>query len=321
MPTADALVILIPVFNDWPAVALLLRKLDSVLEAHHLTAGLLLIDDASSEPPAPDFPGGPFQAIVRTEILELRRNLGHQRALAIGLAHIHEHIPCEAVLIMDGDGEDAPEDVPRLLEKYKAEGGRCVVFAQRLKRSESAVFKFCYRLYRYAHLVLTGHAVRVGNFSLVPFAAVQRLVAVEELWNHYAAAVFHARLPRVEVPTHRARRLAGKPRMNFVALLLHGLSAISVFGDIVGARLLGATAAIILLTLLGLAGVVVVRTTTDLAIPGWATTVAGLLLVVLLQAIMISLIFIFILLNGRKSANFLPIRDYRYFVLRVRSVA
>lgn len=321
MPTADALVILIPVFNDWPAVAILLRNLDSVLQAHHLTARLLLIDDASSEPPAPDFPGGPFHAIVRAEILELRRNLGHQRALAIGLAHIHEHIPCEAVLIMDGDGEDAPEDVPRLLEKYKAEGGRCIVFAQRLKRSESAIFKICYRLYRYTHLLLTGHAVRVGNFSLVPFSAVERLVAVDELWNHYAAAVFKARLPRAEVPTHRAKRLAGKPRMNFVALMLHGLSAISVFGDIVGARLLGATVAVILLTLLGLAGVFIVRTATDLAIPGWATTAAGLLLVVLLQAIMISLIFVFIILNGRKSANFLPIRDYRYFVLRVRSVA
>jgi hypothetical protein len=321
MPTADALVILIPVFNDWQAVGLLLRKLDGVLEAHHLAANVLLIDDASSEPAGPDFPGGPFKAVARTEVLELRRNLGHQRAIAIGLAHIYEHKRCEAVLIMDGDGEDAPEDVPRLIEKYHAAGGRHIVFAERLKRSESLVFKFFYHLYRYAHHLLTGYAVRVGNFSLVPFTALERLVAVEELWNHYAAAVFKARLPHVEVPTRRATRLAGKPRMNFVALVLHGLSAISVFGDIVGARMLAAISVFIVLALAGLLVVAGIGLFTNLTIPGWATTAGGLLLVVLLQAIMISFIFIFIILNGRKSANFLPIRDYSYFVLRLRSVA
>jgi hypothetical protein len=319
--SANSLVILIPVYNDWPALALLLRKLDGVLEAHQRRARVLLVDDASPEVPADGFLGGPFKAITKINLLELRRNLGHQRAIAVGLCHIHAHVPCEAVLVMDGDGEDAPEDVPRLIEKYEAEGGRAIVFAERIKRSESLTFQLFYALYRGLHRILTGYAVRVGNFSLVPFGALERLVAVEELWNHYAAAVFKAKLRRTGVPTHRAPRLAGKPQMNFVGLVLHGLSAISVFGEIVGARLLAATTGVILLALAGLLAVVGIRLATDWAIPGWATTTAGLLLVVLLQAIMISFIFIFIILNGRKSANFLPIRDYQWFILRVRNVA
>ena len=108
--------------------------------------------------------------------------------------------------------------------------------------------------------------------------------------------------------------------MNFVALIIHGLSAISVFGDIVGVRLLAAISTVILITLALLVIVVIVRVTTNLAIPGWATYTGALLLVLLLQAIMMSFQFIFLILHGRKSANFLPIRDYSHFVLRLWSI-
>ena len=72
-------------------------------------------------------------------MLRLRRNLGHQRAIAIGLTYIQAQMTTayEAVVVMDGDGEDAPEDVPRLLARLEAEGGRSIVFAERTRRSES----------------------------------------------------------------------------------------------------------------------------------------------------------------------------------------
>ena len=92
-----------------------------------------------------------------------------------------------------------------------------------------------------------GFGVHVGNFSAVPFAALESLVAVAELWNHYAAAVFKARLPYVTVSTTRAAGLAGASRMSFVPLVLHGLSALSVFADTVGLRCLVAAAVLTLL--------------------------------------------------------------------------
>src|SRR4029077_8125842 len=150
-------------------------------------------------------------------------------------------------------------------------GDREIVFTARTKRLESLTFRLSYRAYRFVHRMLTGVEVRVGNFSVVPRKALTRLMAVPDLWNHYAAAVYRARLPRRLLPLPRGRRLAGTSKMNFVSLLIHGLTAMSVFSDQVSARLLtasvgfaAASAGLIVLT-------VCIRLFTDLAVPGWAT--------------------------------------------------
>lgn len=327
------IIVLIPVFNDWKATGLLLHQLDRELTRHGLHVQVLLIDDASTERPpdgflqqagdeeAPPATGQRLPAFTKVEILELRRNLGHQRAIAIGLAYVQAHEPCQAVLIMDGDGEDDPRDVPRLIEHYRKNNGKKIVFARRAVRSESLTFRIFYQLYRLLFLTLTGQGINVGNFSILPFEAVDRLTAVTELWNHYASAVFKARLPHDAIPTRRAPRLAGQPRMNFVALVIHGLSAIAAYGDVVGVRMLLASLLVIGVALAGLLSVVAVRLATDLAIPGWATNAFGLLLIILFQAIMGSVLFIFIILSNRQGAHFLPVRDYRYFVLKTRRMA
>jgi len=140
------------------------------------------------------------------------------------------------------------------------------------------------------------------------------------LWNHYAAAVFRARIPHTSIPLARGKRLAGRSRMNFVSLLVHGLGAISVFSDIVGARLLALTAGAILLTVV-LAGIVAgIRLFTDLAVPGWATYVTGMLVIVLAQALIVSLALVFIIVSGRAAPSFLPLRDAAYFIDRVEQV-
>ena len=131
----------------------------------------------------------------------------------------------------------------------------------------------------------------------------------ERLADHMAALLLAAR--------SRADRLAGKSRMDFVRLVAHGLSAISVFGDIIGVRLLVATMGLIALTVVGLATTVFLRVATDLPIPGWATSTFGLLTVILFQAVMLSIQFSFIVLGGRQGTSFLPCRDYAFYVAEV----
>jgi hypothetical protein len=316
-----SVLILIPLFNDWDSFSELVDRLDAVLGEHGLRADVLIVDDGSTiEPPSEGLVRRRLGAVLRVEVLRLRRNLGHQRAIAIGLAYVESRVACDAVVVMDGDGEDAPEDVPRLLARLRAEGGRPVVFAERTRRADSWSFHAFYALYKLLHVLLVGQRVRVGNFSALPRRRLTSLVAVSELWNHYAAAVVESRQPWCTIPTRRARRLRGKSTMNFVALVTHGLSAISVYSEKVGVRLLVVATVLATFALIGLCAAVAIRLATNLAIPGWATYTAGLLLVLLVQSVLLAAAFSFIILSGRHGTAFLPVRDYGYYIGEVRTL-
>jgi len=314
------LVILIPVFNDWSAVALLLPALDHALEDSAMRVEILLVNDGSTEAPDLALLAQPFEHLHAVQILHLRRNLGHQRAIAVGLVHIHKHLPCAAVVVMDGDGEDRPRDVAYMIAEFVRSGQSAIIFAERAKRMEKAAFQLCYRLYCAIHWMLTGVRVRVGNFSIVPWQAVERLVVVSELWNHYAAAVFRARLPYRSIPMDRGRRMSGESKMNFVALLVHGLSAISVFSDVVSARLLIMASAFIALLVGAAATVIGMRSTAHLEIPGWAGYAAAILFVMLTQALLGAFLLLFTIISARANMSFIPLRDALHFIDRQERV-
>jgi polyisoprenyl-phosphate glycosyltransferase len=291
------LTILVPVFNDWEAARFLVDRLDSVFGHHSLTGQIILIDDGSLEAAPGQFPATPLHNIQEIQIVELRTNLGHQRALCIGLVHLMESGVATPVVVMDSDGEDAPSDVPRLLEKFVGEGKRKVVFAARRLRAEGFAFKFFYRLYRTVHRLVVGFDPRFGKFSVLPAAFLERLVVTSDLWNHYAASVVKLKLPYITVPIDRSRRFTGESKMGFVGLVIHGVS----------------TTALMIVTLL-------VKFTTNLGIPGWATYATGLLLLLLSQLFVLSLVFIFVALYGRGQSSFVPIRDCPIYIARVRTV-
>lgn len=306
-----------PVYNDWDAAMMLIRDLDRVLERERRTAAVLLIDDGSHTPAGPDR-DLPASAITAIDVLHLRRNLGHQRAIAVGLSFIEQRQKADAVVVMDGDGEDKPEDVLRLLTALERTPGS-IVFAERLRRSEGIVFALLYWAFRVIHRMLTGERVRVGNFSVIPADLLHRLVAVSDLWNHYAAAVFQARLPHTTIPTARGERYTGQSKMSFVGMVVHGLSAMSVFGDRIGVRLLIVTGAIMAGVVLAAAAVLGWSLAAGVELGPWAAYGALALLLLILLLAATSLGFVFVILAGRGNAGFLPFRDYAQYISRTSS--
>lgn len=299
------------------SAAELIRRLDMTISSGDCTIEIILVDDGSVERcNRADFQMS-FSSVRAIRTLRLRRNLGHQRAIAIGLVHVKSTTSCDAVLVMDADGEDTPEGVTRLLRAYSAAAGARAIFAERSRRSESVTFRFSYHLYKALHRGLTGISVRVGNFSILPATYLNTLVVMSELWNHYAAAVFRSKLPFSMVPIPRGARIAGTSRMNFVALVSHGLSAMSVFGDVIGVRLLIASLAGSLLAGAGMIVVAMIRLFTDRAIPGWATYATGTLAIIMIQLITIATSFTFFMLSSRTNLGFVPLRDYSWFVEEV----
>lgn len=312
----DGTIILLPLFNDWSSVTRLLSDLDGALDRGAVRAEVLIVDDGSVADWHADLRSGPFRALSRVSILHLRRNVGHQRAICIGLAYIDAKMPCERVVVMDSDGEDDPEDVPRLLAALEESGGGSVVFAERSKRSERLAFRAFYHLFRLLHWILVGHDTRMGNFSVVPAARLKALTVVPELWNHYAAAVQASRQPYRSIPTARAKRLEGESKMNFVSLTVHGLSAMSVFSDRIAVRVLVGTVALTVLLVSGLG----IAFCAHAAIPFWGVFAGGLFVLLLCQTLCLTLVFAFTTLQGRAGMTLLPARDYAFFVDRIRTV-
>jgi hypothetical protein len=320
LASIEPIVVLLPLYNDWDSLRQLLVHLDDQLWRHRILARVVAVDDGSTQSSQDELAWGPFESIVEVQVLRLNRNLGHQRAIAIGLAFVEQRVECPCVVVMDSDGEDSPADVPRLLRRLHEEGKGKIVFAERTKRSESLVFACFYLLYRWVHLLLTGVRVRVGNFSVIPRSRLESLVTVSELWNHYAAAVFKSAQPHCSLPTRRAERLAGRSHMNFVGLVTHGLSAISVFSDTIGVRLLILNSMVFVATLAGVIATVVLKLGLGVGVPGWATNVVGILLIIMLQTLMLTVLFCFSILGGRQTTAFIPRRDYAYFAGAVRTV-
>ncbi len=309
--------ILMPVYDDWESAFQLCRNIEDVFRNQaHATISVLIVDDGSRVKASSNCTLGPFHAIDGVSILVLRRNLGHQRAIAIGLTYLQQHKDGDAIVIMDADGEDRPEDIPTLLAVMKDGSCPTAVFAERGKRLEKSSFRFFYQCYRLMHRLVTGRDIRFGNFSVLPWTHLNSLVAYPELWNHYAATFIKSRLPMSQVRSERARRLAGESRMNFVTLVTHGLSALFADQEVVGTRSLIMIVALAVSLFLLIATVIAIKFLTDLAVPGWATTTMGLLLVLVAQLGIASLLLVFSAMMNRSQLGFLPIRDYSYFILR-----
>ena len=128
--------ILCPLYNDGESLNRLLIELAktfSHLKDYHFN--ILIVNDGSTEEVKINN-GTSFQV----QVLHLQRNIGHQKALAIGLSYIKENISSDKVLIMDTDGEDRPEDALELLQAAEKKNND-IIFAHRSSRREDLLFK------------------------------------------------------------------------------------------------------------------------------------------------------------------------------------
>jgi polyisoprenyl-phosphate glycosyltransferase len=308
----DGTIILIPVYNDWASLQILSEKLKTLL--HDEPVSLLVVNDGSTETPQP------LQSALPLKVLHLSRNIGHQKAIAIALSYIAANLACERVLIMDADGEDRPEDAVALLQASAANPGR-IIFAQRTQRTEGLLYRLCYKLYKLSFAIFTGRTIAYGNFSLIPVAMLKKIVHYSEIWNHIPGGILRSKLPHSAIPTAKGNRFAGKSKMNFNSLLLHGLGAIAVFVDVIATRLLVVSVGMILVSLLAIAAIFAIKTFTSLAIPGWASSVMSAMFIILLQSFLLSLFTIFLYLSSQSQRKFIPAQHYTDYVDRIETVS
>jgi polyisoprenyl-phosphate glycosyltransferase len=287
--------IVTPVYEDDASFAVLCRRLAEVERTAGARFHLIAVDDGSLA--APPKLGSIAEAGLSGEILRLARNVGHQAAIAIGLARAASMPNLSACVIMDSDGEDTPESIPGLLEAVAGPAADLAV-AERAKRSEAFTFKLFYAIYKRLFRLLTGQVLRFGNFMALSPVALERLSGMHETATHVAAASVKAKLRRADVPTDRGKRYAGQSKMNFPSLVLHGMRAVMVFSDLVLTRMALALVAMATLVIVVVLGAVTMRFL-GLTTPGWVTIVTGFALSLFVQTGLFTMITLIVSSLGR----------------------
>ena len=218
--------ILIPVYNDWQSVFKLLESIDSEITDLNINASVLIVNDASTEK-RPEINTN-LNNIKSVQVINMKENRGHAKCIATGLKYIFEKEEFDYVIPMDGDGEDRPEELKSLIEKTK-EYPDTVITADRIKRSEGLLFKFCYLAHKYLTFIFAGQSIKFGNYTCLPKSTVARMIEEASTWSSFSGSLAKITKERRSVPSIRGSRYFGPSKMSFIDLLKHSLSIIAVF--------------------------------------------------------------------------------------------
>jgi polyisoprenyl-phosphate glycosyltransferase len=304
--TATKLVVVTPVYEDVEASSRLFAEL-RVAQGEGVF--VVAVDDGSVRQPVGT--EGLEAAGVSGVVVRLRRNVGHQRAIAIGLGYVAEQLPdAERIVVMDSDGEDLPQTIDQLAAPLVADDVDIVV-AQRRSRVETLRFRAFYVVYKWLFKLLSGRTISFGNFMAMKPAALRRLTAMQELWIHVAGCVLTSKLRVATCPLDRGPRYAGQSKMNFVGLALHGFRGLMVFAEDVLVRVGIACTLVAALSIAGSAAAIVLKVL-GFATPGWFSVALGILLLVFLQTGALTLMTL--MLTGVVRGGSVARIEYRDFV-------
>ena len=178
--------ILIPIYNDWESLKKLIKEInENIKNFDDVNFECLIVNDASTVQTPELLKPSKFSYM---EILNMRENRGHARCNAFGIRYIFKNKKFDNLILMDGDGEDRPEEIKKLIHKIK-ENPNLSVVAKRIKRSEGPFFQFLYQLHKIITFIFTGQNVNFGNYSILTKNDVEKLHTKASLWSSFSGSV------------------------------------------------------------------------------------------------------------------------------------
>lgn len=215
----------ISLYNEERVLAELLQRVRGVLSA--LPGGpheLVFVDDGSSDRTF-DILAEAAAADPRIVVISLSRNFGHQSALCAAL----DHVTGDLVVVMDGDLQDPPEAIPRLLEEQRK--GFDVVYAQRIRRKEGWALRFSYFLFY--RMIASVSNVRLpldaGDFAVLSRRVVERLREIPEHHRYLRGLRTWVGYRQTGVPVERSPRFSGESKYSVAKLLRLAFDGIFAF--------------------------------------------------------------------------------------------
>jgi len=275
----------VPIYNEVDILPELDSRLRAVLAELEFDWRIIYVDDGSHDGSA-DLLGRLSAAHDRVSVVHLSRNFGQQLAIAAGLSMAD----ADAVVLLDGDLQDPPEVIPKLVARWRE--GYDVVYAVKRNRKESrlkrAMFSLFYRILgAVSSLDIPADA---GNFSLMDRSVVEMINRMPERSRYVSGLRAYVGGRQTGVEFERAERFAGEPRQSPRRLVHLALDAFFAFSDLPLklATMLGfvvsGVAFVVLLTVL------YKRLISGEAIIGWASTMTSILFIGGIQLLAIGII-------------------------------
>ncbi|HEX2331385.1 MAG TPA: glycosyltransferase family 2 protein [Candidatus Angelobacter sp.] len=216
--------VVVPIYNEEENVTRFHAALEVALDNTGLTWEVVYVNDGSRD--------SSLLLLMelqrrdpRVTVVELSRNFGHQAALTAGLNVARG----DAVVLMDGDFQDPPEVVPRMVRAW--ENGAKVIIAERTSRAEKGIrgklFPLFYKIMRWVSDFPI--PLNAGIFGLLDRQVVDTINCLQE-GNRYLPGIrAWVGFPTAFVTYDRADRAAGEPKQTFIRLFKYAMDAIFSF--------------------------------------------------------------------------------------------
>jgi polyisoprenyl-phosphate glycosyltransferase len=218
--------VIVPCYNEELVLPQLFTRLEAAAKGWGMDYEIVCVDDGSSDGTW-ELLKRQHQANARWKCLAFARNFGHQVAISAGLFNCTG----DAAIIVDADLQDPPEELARLIQKWRE--GYEVVYGVRQNRKEGLVKRFCYwAFYRLmAKLVQFELPLDSGDFCLLDRCAVVTLNAMPERNRFVRGMRAWAGFRQVGLPYERQSRAAGSPKYSVRKLFKLAWDGISSFSS------------------------------------------------------------------------------------------
>jgi len=217
----------IPLYNEEAVLPELLRRVRAVLDT--LPGGpheVVFVNDGSTDGTLKILAAA-AAADPRVRVVVFSRNFGHQPAFGAALAYARGDV----VVLMDGDLQDPPEAIPRLLERHA--DGYDVVYARRVRRKEGLGYRLAYA---FAYRVIGGLSdirlpLDAGDFALLSRRVVDAINRLPERQRYLRGLRAWVGFTQIGLDVERDARFAGEAKYSvggLMRLALDGMLAFSV---------------------------------------------------------------------------------------------
>jgi glycosyltransferase involved in cell wall biosynthesis len=276
--------IVTPVLNEEEIVEELHRRISTAVEG--LPVEIVIVDDGSTDR-TPELLQQIADRDERVRIARLSRNFGHQAALTAGL----DHARGDAVVLIDGDLQDPPELIPKMIERWR-HGADVISAVREARAGESrmklATARWFYRVFgRVAQIDLPPES---GDFRLLDRAALDALLGMRERARFLRGMTVWVGFEQETISYERDARYSGETKYTLPRMIRFSLDAVSSFSyrPLQAATLLGFTISLLALASIPIA--IILKLTGNVELPSITTVLIAVLLLGGIQLITVGII-------------------------------